>query len=96
MKRKHAELIHAWAEGAKIQYFDISRNEWLDTMYNNPSWFDDTEYRLKPKTTIVRFRNYVHEGSVKVHSPGTAIPPPGEMKWIGDWQTVEVEIVGEV
>ena len=67
MRHKHADLIHAWAEGAKIQ----SRADggiWEDRDY--PSWSPDWKYRIKPepkpdfvhKTRIVMLEKY---GSVE-------------------------------
>ena len=45
MKHKHAELIHAWANGAKIQV-KAHKLEWEDR--ENPLWDTDSEYRIKP------------------------------------------------
>jgi hypothetical protein len=45
MKQKHAALIKAWADGAKIQTKDSG--EWIDIDF--PDWVFDGEYRLKPK-----------------------------------------------
>jgi hypothetical protein len=46
MKHKHADLIHAWADGAQIQgkseYVD-----WKDLRY--PNWSEDWQYRIKPE-----------------------------------------------
>jgi len=49
-EHKHAALIKAWAEGAKIQKFSKRSQRWEDT--DNPSWGDDTEYRLRVDYTI--------------------------------------------
>lgn len=55
MKHKHAELIHAWADGAQIQIKD-KQTGWED-LYSAPSWRDDFEYRIKPeeKKPVVRW-----------------------------------------
>jgi len=45
MKHKHAELIHAWAEGARIQTLDS--DTWVDVP--RPSWGDGITYRIKPE-----------------------------------------------
>ena len=45
MKRKHAELIKAWADGAKIE----AKINGFWVMAKIPSWLADTEYRIKPK-----------------------------------------------
>lgn len=46
-RHKHADLICAWANGAKIQYFSLMFSDWHDI--DNPSWDDEKEYRIKPK-----------------------------------------------
>jgi len=46
MKHKHADLIHAWADGAEVQY-SFGEDVWHDT--NRPEWRIDIEYRIKPK-----------------------------------------------
>ena len=53
MKHKHAELIHAWAHGAKIQYRNIyaKSGEWSDWMEFFNVWqeSESVEYRIKPE-----------------------------------------------
>lgn len=44
-KHKHADLIHAWADGAEIQF--KGAEGWFYAQ--NPTWDGDTEYRIKPK-----------------------------------------------
>ena len=63
MKHKHADLIHAWADGQQIQYrqrfygADVSEyTEWADDSY--PDWDDEEfEFRIKPeeKKPVVRW-----------------------------------------
>ncbi len=43
---KHKELIHAWADGAIIQYNRYG--DWLDCE-NGPAWHEHAEYRIKPE-----------------------------------------------
>ena len=45
-QHKHAELIHAFADGAEIQVLE-SDFGWIDI--DNPSWLITAEYRIKPK-----------------------------------------------
>ena len=54
MKHKHADLIHAWADGAKIQY--KSGDGWWDCALP-PEWYLHMEYRIKPeeKKPVVRW-----------------------------------------
>ncbi len=86
-RHKHADLIHAWAEGAKIQYFI---GEWKDCQDNLPQWGINGIYRIKPKTKTIRFRNYLDRyfGIVQVVRSGV---PSDLGKWLGDWQNVEIE-----
>lgn len=47
MKHKHADLIHAWADGAQIQLrWKIDNANWEDC---DPAWTDLCEYRIKPE-----------------------------------------------
>ena len=39
----HAELIHAWADGAEIQYLDFISDTWERA--TAPQWKDDKEWR---------------------------------------------------
>ena len=43
----HAEVIKAWADGAKIEYFSNNKNCWCNT--ECPLWTETTEYRVKPE-----------------------------------------------
>jgi hypothetical protein len=47
MKHKHADLIHAWADGAKVEFFDKFNNVWWDSEF--PDWYEDQLYRIKPE-----------------------------------------------
>jgi len=44
MRHKHADLIHAWAEGAEIELYDLGR--WQET--RTPSFCLGMDYRIKP------------------------------------------------
>ena len=54
MKHKHADLIHAWADGQQIQ-FRLPNGTWANT--DSPNWQDINEYRIKPeeKKPVVRW-----------------------------------------
>lgn len=83
-RHKHADLIHAWAEGAVVQFW--MGRVWCDV---EPSWEKDREYRIKPKTKTIRFRNYLaYKDEVYVSFDDSDIN--GFVQWIGDWQEVEV------
>ena len=48
-RHKHADLIIAWANGAKIQWFryGLTCNTWVDVV--NPQWDSECHYRIKPE-----------------------------------------------
>lgn len=50
-EHKHAKLIKAWAEGAKIQKFSKRTQAWEESP--NPTWNEETEYRLRIKPDYV-------------------------------------------
>ncbi len=56
-RHKHADVIHAWADGAEIQKF--CGDGWYNDS-DTPEWFEDCEYRIKPR--IVK-----HEGWVNIN-----------------------------
>ena len=45
---KHADVIHAWADGAEIEGRRNADGEWLRD--SNPGWYIDWQYRIKPRT----------------------------------------------
>lgn len=47
MRHKHADLIIAWANGARIQYLD--GKFWCEI--DSPNWDESTEYRVRPRST---------------------------------------------
>lgn len=88
--RKHAALIHAWADGAEIQYRS-THNGWQDCI-SVPNWVDTTEYRIKPVKITIRFKNYVYKNRLYVHKEGLATSPDG-ITWLDkDWREVEIEL----
>lgn len=47
---KHADLIKAWADGAKIQLHVTWNDTWMDYKGNEvPAWNPEYEYRVKPE-----------------------------------------------
>ena len=48
MKHKHAELIHAWADGAEIE-FKSCRGEWVSFGSYSSGWDCNVEFRIKPE-----------------------------------------------
>ena len=64
MKHKHADLIKAWADGAKIQVYLPNEDIWIDCPHD-PTWNVGRMYRIKPepKPDQVRFYYLWHEGA---------------------------------
>lgn len=86
--RKHAALIHAWADGAEIQ-IRCCGDDWDDC---HPEWAEDCEYRIKPKTRTVKCKLYHIEGVVGIWVQGTQ-GIPGNAKLIDkEWREVEIEL----
>ena len=48
MKRKHCELIKAWADGAEIEYWNVPYKEWAGVQFDIPEY----QYRIKPSKTL--------------------------------------------
>lgn len=44
---RHAELIHAYADGAEIEVYDKKFEKWTAT--ENPCFLSGMEYRIKPE-----------------------------------------------
>lgn len=45
-RHKHADLIHAWAEGAKIE-IENCNGDWTEIAH--PNFAQENNYRIKPK-----------------------------------------------
>lgn len=96
-RHKHADEIHAWAEGAIIQFkINPTDQSWIDCPSNNPAWSLDKSYRVKPAKKVIKFRNWITKfGSVVVWQLGQGISCPENLpnfvSWVGDWQQIEVE-----
>ena len=72
MKHKHAELIKAWADGAKIE-FHSHDDVWFLAM--KPEWDIEQKYRIKPepKPDIVMDQYiYVDRGRIYLNADRTA------------------------
>ena len=62
---KHAELIKAWADGAKIQGGTDGKH-WLDL--DNPSWDEEGQYRIKPNKRKYRVAEMFDDVSALTYS----------------------------
>ena len=89
---KHAALIKAWADGAQVQ---IKLEEGWTNCFPQPLWNEEYEYRIKP--TTIKYRTYLYESYgklvVQTCNHGDSTKPEKLrrfIKWLGDWQEVEV------
>ena len=95
-RRKHADLIHAWAEGAIIQ-FKLPEDAWEDCINNSPAWGVGQDYRIKPAIKTIKFRNWLTKSGKIVawaqegHPIEVIENQSNFARWVGDWQSVEVE-----
>jgi len=62
MRHKHADLIHAWAEGAEIEIFNCG--QWVAVQH--PTFSGSLEYRIKPtpKPDVVWYANPRIDGDI--------------------------------
>jgi len=56
---KHKDTLQAWLNGETVEYLNIY-NQWIALPPPNetesaPGFFDNKEYRIKPKTSFVFF-----------------------------------------
>lgn len=90
---KHAKVIKAWADGAKIQYYFRGgfQQEWRNTMY--PDWNDPyVEYRVKPETKKYRVALF-NSGVYVTESQDVANRWEHNQhfkRWLSDWVEYEV------
>ena len=95
-RHKNADLIHAWAEGAIIQ-FKASNGTWENCAHNEPLWRSEVHYRVKPAVKKVTFRNWLTKSGKIVawaqegHPIEVIENQSNFARWVGDWQSVEVE-----
>lgn len=52
---KHKDLIIAYANGAEIEYYHPTDNEWYGI--SNPGWYEHIQYRIKPepKPDVIKY-----------------------------------------
>ena len=67
----------------KLQY-KTQQGYWRDVI-------DGYEYRIKPKTKIVRFRNFLHSIGIIMATDEDVSKADFFKQWLGDWQEVEIE-----
>jgi len=73
MRHKHADLIHAWAEGAEIEGRSYLGDAWVSLAgCDTVMWAKDSEYRIKPeKKPDVVITEYVDSNGNRIRSGWT-------------------------
>jgi hypothetical protein len=70
---KHAKVIKAWANGAKIQWWNVEHRRWVDLDDSRPfSWDESIVYSVKPEEKKPDETHYLREttkGFVKIKMP---------------------------
>ena len=67
----------------KLQY-KTQQGDWCNVN-------DGKEYRIKPKTKTIRFRNYLNKSGLAICVSDDISDKSYFKKWLGDWQEFEVE-----
>ena len=88
----HRDLMIEYANDKtiEIEFLGDRKDEWKNI--ENPSFLDNEKYRKKPKVTkkVIEYRIYLDKKN-KIHMiENKDTLPPHFLKWIGDWQKVEI------
>lgn len=99
---KHAALIHAWADGAQIQFRHGVDFGWVGV--EAPDWDSGLEFRIKPQIEKRRYRVALFTNDR--NSAGVAFTAtvddeldvarmergPAFHSWLSDWVEYEIEV----
>lgn len=97
----HAALIHAWADGDRIQHSTDGGKSWRDCI-ESPQWNANVLYRIAP--AVIKYRRYLCNnglGHIRLsifHYDSEKSVKDCEnnvffIKWIDtEWQEVEAEV----
>lgn len=99
---KHAALIHAWADGAEIEYRISADSPWHAAPF--PAWNLNQEYRIKPRIKprieqrryrVALFRSDRVAWTETVDTPAEADHTADHERfhsWLTDWVEYEIEV----
>ena len=97
-RHKHADVIIAWVEGAKIEYRDPATHPvgtWVETPH--PGWHENYEYRVRPVKAyrVALLKGPDHKPYVRVagdiHEKDRLEHSLGFVRWLTGWTEYEVE-----
>jgi len=75
----HADVMHAFVEGVKIQFKEKHEHDFRDTSY--PAWDINSEYRVKPSEPIYEWQ-CIYKPSAETEYRLTSFMSQGEiMEW---------------
>lgn len=92
----HADIIKAWADGEEVECLSVP-GKWVEVPV--PSFAPENQYRIKPRPETVRFRLYLRSHPMNVKPTVETWDDPnwkdtqrinGFIRWLGDWQEVEL------
>ena len=95
---KFKDVIIAWANGEEIEFRNPDcSTEWKSI--KNPSWLADTEYRVKPKEEVLRFRvallqdndDYFTTTADDAEEEANLQNDPWFIAWLSGWQSFKRE-----
>ena len=72
----------------RFEYRDTFTRLWHDAP-DDPAFYEDLEYRKKPRKKTVRFRNYMYIDDDFVFATQIDLDKDGII-WLGDWHEVEI------
>jgi len=85
----HAAIIKAWADGTEIQYYALG--EWHDLTGEQPCWFRDTQFRIKPTPKPDQVV-YPHTAQYRLENGySSAVSTRGQLKLTFDGETGQLK-----
>lgn len=88
-KNKHQALIDEKKNNPLLQIQWELNVQWIDI--ENPVWFENQNYRAKPRPKTLKFRGYL---DIDVNIRLVAIDASQRsdfVRWLGDWEEMEIE-----
>ena len=91
-RHKHADVIHAWAEGAEIEYRSHIDGGWVVT--SAPKWLEEYEYRVKPpakkyRVALIKGADHYTTTADTETDASFISCSAGFVRWLTDWVEYE-------
>lgn len=88
-KHKHHELIEAKKCDPSLPIQWKLDDKWIDI--ENPTWFENQNYRVNPKPKTLMFRRYIDIDNNIRFVAIDASQRSDFVKWLGDWEEMDIE-----